>query len=313
MDGEMPAGGGRICDTGATPDPQKNVTPDWLVGLLLSVLVIGVYGQTLHFEFLSWDDFRHVCNNPAVREGLTLESVAAAFTSRLTFHWHPLTMLSHMLDVELFGLHAGGHHATNVLLHLLNTILLFSLFHSMSGSRWPSALVAAIFAVHPLHVENVAWIWERKDLLCAFFGLLSIHAYLRYVRQRRGAWFALACVMLLFGLLSKSMLIILPLVLLLLDYWPLSRFDLPRPGIAGGDRSSRRHLSPTTIIGSVVEKLPLFAISMVFAGVSFLVHRVAAQNSHLSAVPLPQRLSNAAVSYAWYVAKTFWPTKLAAN
>jgi hypothetical protein len=316
MDGETRNGGEKPDVPGDMLARVKCIPLDWFLVALLTAAVVVVYGRTLHFAFVSWDDPRHVCNNAFVREGVTLHSIRAAFTTPLTFHWHPVTMLSHMLDVELFGLHAGGHHATNVLLHLLNTILLFFLFRAMSGGPWLSALLAALFAVHPLHVENVAWISERKDLLCAFFGLLAVHAYLQYVRRGRRIWLVATSAFFLLGLLSKSMLVTLPLVLLLLDYWPLGRLWPPEIGVVCDEQDplGRKRVSAgEPVLALLREKLPLFALAGVFMLISFLVLQAASERSRIDRVALPLRLLNGAVSYAWYSVKTVWPTNLAAD
>ena len=209
-------------------DPNQGGPGRWAVGLVCVLLVAAValvYGQTLGFEFVNFDDNHYVYNNPHVTHGINGPDLYWALTHCHGGHWHPLTWLSHMLDCQLYGLHPWGHHLTNVALHALAAVLLFLVLRSMTGALGPSALVAAVFAVHPLHVENVAWIADRKDLLCGVFFMLTLAAYVA-LRSRPFAWrrylVLLACFGL--GLTAKSMLVTLPCVLLLLDYWPLGRW-----------------------------------------------------------------------------------------
>jgi hypothetical protein len=190
----------------------------------LAVLVFIVYGQTLHFDFVNYDDNGYVYENPAVTAAPTLGAVARAFTHREIGLWTPLVTISHMLDWQLYGSNAGGHHLTNVLLHLCSAILLFLLLRQMTAALWPSAFVAAVFAIHPLRVESVAWISERKDVLSGLFFMLTLGAYLRYIRRPGSAGRYLAVIFLFaLGLMCKPMVVTLPFVLLLLDYWPLKR------------------------------------------------------------------------------------------
>src|SRR5213595_319859 len=193
--------------------------------LFLAVISLIVFGQTIRYDFVNFDDDLYVYNTPAIRAGLTIKGIASAFTSQHARNWHPLTTLSHMLDCQLYGLNAGGHHATNIILHTIAVLLLFQVLRQMTGAVWKSTIVAALFAVHPLHVESVAWIAERKDVLSAVFFMLTLLAYLHYRRAPSiGRYLTLALVLAI-GLMSKPMLVTLPFVLLLLDYWPLGRFE----------------------------------------------------------------------------------------
>jgi len=200
-----------------------------IICLLLIAATASIYAQAVHFDFVRYDDSKFVSENPHVRDGLSKEAVVWAFTTRHFVSWQPLTWLSHMLDVELFGANAGLHHGTNVVLHALNSLLWFGLLFSMTRRVWCSALVAALFAVHPLHVESVAWIAERKDVLSALFWILSTLAYARYTRDSSPSYYALALGLFALGLMAKPMLVTLPLVLLLLDFWPLGRTRLCAP------------------------------------------------------------------------------------
>jgi tetratricopeptide (TPR) repeat protein len=193
--------------------------------VFLALAVLAVFGQTAHFDFVDYDDRENVYANPVVAQGLSVKAVGWAFTHVQTFNWIPLTTLSHMLDCQLFGLHAGGHHLVNVLFHAASAVLLFLLLRQMTGSLWRSAFVAALFAVHPLRAESVAWVSERKDVLSAFFFLLAIGAYVRQARQPSRAGPVVVFLLFALGLLAKSMVATLPFVLLLLDYWPLGRME----------------------------------------------------------------------------------------
>jgi len=249
-------------------------------------------------EFLLYDDVGYVVGNPQVRSGINRESLRWAMTAVVTDNWHPLTMLSHMLDVELFSLDSRWHHAVNLLLHLANTAILYLVLRAMTGAVWRSALVAALFAWHPLRVESVAWLAERKDVLCALFWFLALAAYTAYAR-RGGRWrYALVAVLFALALLSKPMAVTLPFLLLLLDYWPLAR--VPAAWWSAADR--RR-----VVARLVLEKLPLAALSVVFVCTT-----LATQSSrHLESRPdLATRVGQAAVSYGEYVAKAVWPAPL---
>jgi tetratricopeptide (TPR) repeat protein len=252
-------------------------------------------------EFINLDDDVYVYANPQVKAGLSRNGVIWAFRSLEAGNWHPLTWLSHMLDCELYGLHSGWHHVTSLLFHIANTLLLFWVLRRMTGRLWQSSFVAALFALHPLHVESVAWVAERKDVLSTFFWMLTLWAYLRYVEQPGLTRYLLAILFFVLGLLSKPMLVTLPFVLLLLDYWPLGRFPLGQPS-SGGNSSTRR---------LVLEKIPFFS----FAAVSSLVTLVAQQGAgavqNLEYFPLEARIGNALVSYIVYIGKMIRPHPLA--
>jgi len=292
--------------------------PDLLILVGLTIVTFGIYAQVIGHRFITFDDPTYIHDNPMVNRGVTLAGLAWAFTTFYAGNWHPLTWIAHMIDSQLFGMIAGGHLLVNALIHVANTLLVFWFLLRTTHARWSSALVAALFALHPLHVESVAWAAERKDTLSTFFGLLSLIAYVRYAEApsiRRYAWVA---IMLALGLLAKPMLVTWPFVMLLLDYWPLRRFQqsevkgqparLParedfRSSLGGGGWSVVRSL--------VVEKIPLFALVAAAAVITFLAQ------SHLGGVrtfteaPVALRLSNALVSYAKYLLLAFWPNDLA--
>jgi hypothetical protein len=201
-------------------------TLGFLMSLLLILSILIAYWQVRNNEFIGLDDGMYVTENPHVKGGLTLQGVFWAFTTTRAGNWHPLTWLSHMLDVELGGLNPGGHHMTSLLFHIANTVLLFWILLRMTRAPWSSSFVAALFALHPLHVESVAWVAERKDVLSTFFWMLTLWAYIRYVERQTLKRYVLVVLCFILGLLSKPMLVTLPFVLLLLDYWPLGRLTL---------------------------------------------------------------------------------------
>ena len=206
------------------------------VCIFLAAIIWLVFGQTLGFGFVNYDDNVYVYENPVVQKGLTLRGIVWAFTHVYAFNWHPLTWISHMLDCRLYGLHAGGHHLTNVLLHTATAILLFLVLRRMTGFLWRSAFVAAVFAIHPLRAESVAWVAERKDVLSGLFFMLTLLMYARYVEQSKPPnpksriSYGLTLLFFTLGLMCKPMLVTLPFVLLLLDYWPLDRWRAEAAG-----------------------------------------------------------------------------------
>jgi len=256
-------------------------------------LILLVFGQVGGYSFINFDDDLYVYNNPHVRGGLSKEGVSWAFTTFDATNWHPLTWISHMADVQLFGLDAGWHHRVNVLFHLANTALLFLVLWRMTGGLWESAIVGALFAVHPLHVESVAWMAERKDVLSTLFWLLTMGAYLGYVR-RPSVWRYLPVfVFLALGLMCKPMLVTLPFVLLLLDWWPLGR------------------LSPHVLGRRILEKAPLLALSTASCIITYIAQSQGKAVVSFGIVTVGLRLSNVLMSYAIYLEKTVWPSSLA--
>jgi tetratricopeptide (TPR) repeat protein len=272
-----------------------------LVCLALVVITLATFFGVRHFDFTNYDDPEYVTRNPQITRGLSLEGIRWAFSTFHISNWHPVTWLSHMLDCELFGLDAGAHHVVNLILHLLNTVLLFLLLWRLTGEVWPAAFVAALFGWHPQHVESVVWIAERKDLLSGFFGLLAMHAYAGWVRDRRRGQFALLVAMFVLGLMAKPMLVTLPFVLLLLDYWPLGRMKAGRTPAAAQGLPLPRLLA---------EKWVLFAATFALCAVTLAAQRGEAVRT-VQEVSLGSRFGNALVSYVAYLVKTFWPVDLA--
>jgi protein O-mannosyl-transferase len=275
-----------------------------LVVLALAALTVAVYAPVGHFDFVQLDDPAYVTENPNVLGGLTLEGLSWAFTTGHAANWHPVTWLSHMLDVQLFGVAAGAHHLTSLALHAANTLLLFGLLVLLTGALWRSALVAALFAVHPLHVESVAWVAERKDVLSTFFMLLTLWAYAGFVRhvgpaataggatagRSRRVYYALMLVVFALGLMAKPMLVTLPFVLLLLDVWPLERLNPAWPRVR--------------------EKLPLFVMAAASSIVTFVVQQRGGAVTPFEVHPFSLRLQNAVVSVVAYLRDALWPAGL---
>jgi tetratricopeptide (TPR) repeat protein len=295
-----PAENGKTAGPGAGHSFAKNPAPAIAVCLCLIVLVVFVFAQTRHFDFVKWDDPVYVSENSHVAQGLTWNGVLWAFTAQNAAYWLPMVWLSHMMDVQLFGMNAGLHHLTNVLFHTIDTLLLFLLLLRMTGALYRSAFVAALFAVHPMHVESVAWITERKDVLSTAFGLMAMWAYLNYVQRRRPAAFAAMTILYCCSLMAKPMLVTLPFLLLLLDVWPLGRIS-----IAAGGRWER--WSPL-----VREKVPLLALAILSSVITVMTVSEGGAVKELGSLPLSLRMANVSVSYAGYIRDMFWPVKLEA-
>jgi protein O-mannosyl-transferase len=277
----------------------------WLV-LAVCVFLAGivwlVFGQTLRHDFVNFDDGAYVYKNPEVFRGLTTEGSVWAFTHSHSSNWHPLTWISHMLDCQLYGLNPSGHHLTNVLLHAANAVLLFLVLRQLTSSLWRSAFVAAVFAIHPLRVESVAWVAERKDLLSGLFFILTIWAYVRYARGPYSpARYVLVLLFFAIGLMCKPMLVTLPAVLLLLDYWPLRRID------AKSDLAIKSFRIPREVI---LEKLPLLGVAAASCVATVVAQQTAMQP--LANISLPLRAGNAVIACVVYIGQLFWPSELAA-
>jgi protein O-mannosyl-transferase len=297
----------------------------WLIAMSLVLSTIAVYWPATSHDFVNYDDDLYVTDNTHVSSGLTWQNLQWAWSNPVAANWHPVTVLSHMLDCQAYGLRAAGHHSTNVLLHALNAALVFALLWQMTGARWSSLLVAALFAFHPLRVESVAWIAERKDVLSGCFGLLALIFYARYAQGRRqnaearmqkpaipgtqraahpalhtGTFYLLSLFFLALGLMSKPMLVTWPCVMLLLDYWPLRRFE-----------PSTLSSQPSTALRLVREKLPFFALAALASIMTFVVQQHGGAMKGAEKLPLDVRGGNALISYARYLGKLFWPSDLA--
>ncbi len=286
---------------------------DICIYAFLIIAVISVYGQVRNYSFVNLDDPEYVKDNPHVRAGLTAENVRWALTADRDGNWFPLTWFSHMLDCQIYGLRSGGHHVTNVVIHLLTTLLLFAVLKRMTGARWCSAAVAFLFALHPIHVESVAWVAERKDVLSGLFWVLTFWGYLGYVARPGWSRYLLVVAPFCLGLMSKPMIVTLPFVLLLLDVWPLRRIETgptdrtPRPkqkARAGADTKER-------LMRLIREKVPLIALSAVSSIVTYTVQQRGGAVMSLQGIPLASRVANAVVAYVAYLVQLFWPARLA--
>jgi tetratricopeptide (TPR) repeat protein len=275
----------------------------WIAAGLAAVTILA-YWPTFSNGFVNYDDDGYVTQNHAIQQGLSLANVAWAFRATVMANWHPLTWLSHMADVQFFANHAGGHHATSLMLHVVNALLLFFLVRAATGFLWRSALVSALFALHPLNVESVAWISERKTLLCTFFMFLCLFAYGWYVRKPGVSRYLLVALLFALGLASKPMIITLPFALLVLDYWPLNR--LPVPGNPENRKLFLEKLGPL-----LLEKFPLFVLCAASAYITVFAQGHSHAVASVVDMPLRARVGNALWCYVVYLAKGLWPLHLA--
>jgi Tfp pilus assembly protein PilF len=289
--GTVPAGKDKVSTEGNSGCRR------WIISIALAALTVTVFWKVFELPFISYDDPDYVTENSSVRKGLTLESAAWAIRSVQAANWFPVTWLSHMLDVSLFGLDPFGHHAMNLALHACNVVLLFLLFSRLTGEVWRSAFAAAFFAVHPLRVESVAWVAERKDVLCACFWLLTMHSYCSWVRNGKRSAYLAAVGFFALGLASKPMAVTLPFALLLLDAWPLGR------------------LKPANLTHSGVwplarEKAPFFAMSLASSAITFFAQHAGGAVKPLETISMGARTANAAVAAVSYIGKILWPASL---
>jgi len=265
-----------------------------IIYIVLTLVTLAVYWQVNQFDFVNIDDNIYVTENSHIQSGITLDGIRWALSSKYFHLWNPLVWLSFMLDYQLYGLNAGGYHLTNLILHILSSLLLFWLFCRMTGAIWKSAFVAALFALHPLHVESVAWVAERKDVLSAFFWMLTLCLYVYYTEKPVIKRYLLVLFGFVMALMSKPMVVTLPLIMILLDYWPLKRFESRKDNL---------------LLWQLKEKLPFFILSAALFIITF--YSPNEQDPSLQEFPLSSRLANAPVSFVTYLAKTFWPHDLA--
>jgi len=277
-----------------------------LICVTLALATLAVYWQVCNYDFIKYDDDVYVTDNYHVMSGLSVPNVRWAFTTPHAGNWLPLTWLSFMLDCQLFGPNPGWMHLVNLLLHIANTLLLFAVLKKMTDSLWPSAFVAALFALHPLHVESVAWITERKDVLSTLFLLLTLAAYVSYVRRRGMVRYLLTVLLFASGLLAKPMLVTLPFLLLLLDYWPLERFAAPQAVKTAAIPDRRR-----VLYRIIIEKIPFLVLSAVSSVITFIVQKGSGAVMDVNTLSLQEGVANAFLSYAKYIGKMFWPQNLA--
>src|SRR5450755_3529933 len=274
-----------------------------IVCLLLAVVTLALYNPVNRHPFVNYDDDRYVINNPHVRQGLTADTITWALTSTEQANWHPLTWMSHALDCSLFRLNPAGHHLTSILLHAVNVILLFLLLMWATNRLGPSLFVAALFALHPINVESVAWVAERKNVLCTFFFFAALIAYCWYARKPDWRRYLAFAGLFALGLMSKPMVITLPFVLLVMDYWPLNRIQ--------GSPSGKLGIPQAPLSKLVIEKLPLLALSAASAVITMQAQRAGGAVRSSAQFSLGVRLENAVVAYATYLWKMIWPAHLA--
>jgi len=284
----------------------------YVLYLLLAVVILLAYWPAASFDFINFDDPVYVSKNPVINKGITWEGIQWAFTGVYAANWHPLTWLSHMADVSLFGMNPGKFHLVNVLFHVLNSILLFMVFERMTGALWRSFFVSALFALHPLHVESVAWISERKDVLSTLFWILTMLGYCWYVQRRSILRYLAVATFFGLGLLAKPMLVTLPFVLVLLDYWPLQRCKIPEGSPDARDGNSFRWKGEGGIVPLFLEKIPLFFMAFAACAETFFAQSAGGAVSNLERVSFASRIQNVILSYLRYLWKTIWPFNLAA-
>lgn len=275
------------------------------VCLLLAAMSFLVYGQMVHHNFINFDDETYLTQNFVVQKGLTWQTVLWAFKTTHANFWHPLTWLSHMLDFQLFKGNAGLHHLTNLLIHIASTILLFLFLRRSTGALWCGAVVAALFAVHPLHVESVAWASERKDTLSTFFWMLTMWCYVRYAERPDLKRYSLVLLAFVMGLMAKPMLVTLPFVLLLFDWWPLKRVRFEKLADLWRDKEKRG-----TVLRLILEKVPLLVLALAASVVAYIAQKNGGAIGTLDKYPMSVRIENALSAYVLYIAKTIWPMHL---
>jgi len=301
------------------PSNRKEPKNGWRTPIICGVLLLltlAVYWPTMGHDFVGYDDPDYETANPHVLSGINKESVVWAFTTGFAGNWHPVTWVSHELDCQIYGKKPLGPHLTNLLFHVANTLLLFGVLRMMTGAMWRSAFVAALFAWHPTHVESVAWVSERKDVLSAFFWLLTMVGYVRYVQQpetersKAKIYYGLSLICCVLGLMSKPMLVTLPFGLLLLDYWPLKRICDLRFAIYESKGKEVGNFRPVTLSRAILEKTPFLLLATASSVVTFVAQRKGDAVVELSALSVGARFANALVSYLRYVGKLFWPENL---
>lgn len=284
------------------------------IGIGLIAVTLAIFWPVQNFEFIDLDDDVYITNNRHVQSGLTWEGLIWSFTTAHSSEWHPLTWLSHMADSELYGLNPRGHHFTNLLFHTANVLILFLVLSRMSRNVWVSGLIAMVFAIHPLRVESVAWVAERKDVLSAFFWILSMWAYTFYVERGGIKRYLSVLFCFILGLMAKPMIVTLPLILLLLDFWPLGRFQFRSlAGVTHSQPTPSRDPkgSKATVLQLLLEKVPFFILSVVFSFLTLFAAKSGGAVKSIEFYPIAMRASNALLSYASYIGKAIWPHPLA--
>ena len=284
-----------------------------IIYLALAASTAIVYWQVCNFEFINYDDNQYVYENRQVLSGLTADSMAWAFKAGHAGNWHPVTWLSLMLDAQLFGPHPRWFHLVNLLFHIANTLFLFAVLRKMTAALWPSVFVAAAFALHPMHVQSVAWIAERKDVLSTFFLMLSLLAYVSFTQNRSALRYILSLAFFALGLMAKPMLVTVPFILLVLDYWPLNRFASSKQADLS-ETKIRQQTSiaskPVSLKQILIEKIPFLVLAAVSSIITYLVQQSSGAVVTGNALGFTARIANASVSYVVYIYKLFWPQNL---
>jgi len=297
--------------TRSTPEKSfssSKIRSEYWFAFGLALLTLLVFWPVKNFQFVNYDDPAYVTEVPQIRRGLSAETLAWAFTDTRTFGGYPVTSLSYLLDSQLFGIKPGAFHFTNLLLHIANTVLVFFLFQRMTGKIWRSVFVAGLFALHPLHVEPVAWVSGRKDLLCAFFSLLSVVSYVRYVQRKSNLHYAFALLFFAMGLMSKATMVTLPFLLLLLDFWPLNRISSFQRHDSSNQNSK---FKIQNIVRLLLEKLPFLALTIAATLLTFWIQNKGGTLTSSENLSFTVRIGNALISYLRYIGKMFWPDQLA--
>lgn len=287
---------------------QKNRKISVIFCFVLCATILATYWQLINHEFINFDDNAYIYENSKVQAGLTTEGIIWAFTSSDASNWHPITWTSHMIDVQFFGMHAGRHHLVNVLFHLINSLLLFLFLNGTTKKIWPSFFVSLLFALHPLHIESVAWAAERKDVLSTLFMLLTLIGYSKYIKRPNFKLYCIMSLIFILGLMSKPMLVTLPFLLLLTDFWPLNRYSQVVLPEDKGSNPTIPEQRPAKFL--IYEKIPLFILASLSCVITFLVQQQSGAIKTLQMMPIKLRIANAIVSYVEYLYKLVWPVNL---
>jgi tetratricopeptide (TPR) repeat protein len=283
------------------------------ISLFLVVITLALYWPVRTYDFVKYDDYKYAAANRYIQSGITSKSIRWAFTSGYASNWHPVTWLSHMLDYEIFGLNPGAYHLVNLCFHIVNTLLILIVFFRMTKALWPSAFIAAVFALHPLHVESVAWIAERKDVLSTFFWMLTMLAYVKYTEKTNALRYIITLLLFAMGLMAKPMLVSLPLVLLLLDYWPLERIKLNIKAERENTRNNNPQgtLKKESVLRMFIEKIPFFILTVLSSIVTFIAQQRSGAVQPFDVIDIKSRTGNAIISFVGYISKMLWPSRLA--
>jgi protein O-mannosyl-transferase len=289
---------------------NKYIPNSIIIYIFLSAITVAAFWGVQRYEFVNLDDPQYISGNQNIQRGFSAETIKWAFTSTEAANWHPLTWLSHAFDCSLFGLNPGAHHSVSLLIHLINVLLLYAILRKSTGAVWQSAFVACLFAIHPLRIESVAWVSERKDVLSATFWMLAIIAYIQYCRRPGACRYGTMLILFVLGLMSKPMLVTFPFVLLLMDYWPLERFEINLKKRSHDSKSGKTGAAKHTIYFLIAEKSPLFILTAISCAITYIVQQKGGAMDMENRFSLSSRIANSFLSYLFYIRKTVWPTAL---